>query len=227
MVVLLSDAQVVARCPIFTELPDDDIEALAEIGHRLQLQKGQTVFLAGEPADALRIVVSGAVKVFVISPQSGRELVLTVERPFSSIAELPTFDEGEYPASAEALEESELLVLPDDALKRVLRERPDVALHLLRTLGRRLRRLVGLVEQLSFQEVVQRLARHLLERSQAGVPFELETNAEMAARLGTVPELVSRNLSRLQNSGSLSMQRRSVTALDVRALRDLAESAGR
>lgn len=224
---LLSDSQVLARCPIFARLAEDDLEALARIGHRLRLEKGQTVFMAGQPADSLRIVVSGAVKVFVLSPQSGRELVLTVERPFSSVAELPSFDEGEYPASAEVLEECELLVLPDGPLKQVLRERPEVALHLLRTVGRRLRRLVELVEQLSFQEVVQRLARHLLERSASSLPFVLETNGEIAARLGTVPELVSRNLSRLQNSGLLEMKRRTVTAVDSGALRSLAESAGR
>ena len=212
---------------MFAELPDDDIEALARIAYRSRMERGQTVFLAGERADALRIVASGAVKIFVLSPQSGRELVLTVERPFSSVAELPSFDEGEYPASAEALEEGELLVLPDADLKRVLRERPDLALHLLRTLGRRLRRLVALVEQLSFQEVVQRLAGHLVERSRDGVPFELETNGEIAARLGTVPELVSRNLSRLQNSGALAMQKRSVTAVDLDQLRALSETAGR
>ncbi|HEX7004596.1 MAG TPA: Crp/Fnr family transcriptional regulator [Trueperaceae bacterium] len=223
----LDNAQVLARCPLFAQLPDEDIEALAAIATRLRLEKGQSIFMAGEPAEALRVVVTGSLKVFVISPQSGRELVLTVERPFSSVAELPSFDEGVYPASAEALEECELLVLPDAALKQVLRERPDVALHLLRTLGRRLRRLVELVEQLSFQEVVQRLAGHLLDRAAAGLPFELETNGEIAGRLGTVPELVSRNLSRLQNSGMVTMQRRTVTGIDDAGLRAMADSAGR
>lgn len=84
-----------------------------------------------------------------------------------------------------------------------------------------------LVEQLSFQEVIQRLARHLLARGAEGLPFELETNGDIAASLGTVPELVSRNLSRLQQQGMVTLERRTVVALDADALRYLAGSARR
>jgi CRP-like cAMP-binding protein len=100
-------------------------------------------------------------------------------------------------------------------------------LHVVRTLGRRLRRLVGLIEQISFQEVIQRLAAYLLEASGAGVPFALDTNATIAARLGTVPELVSRNLSRLRQSGIISLNGRTVLWVDGVALGELARQAGR
>lgn len=223
----LGDVEILARSPIFAPLDHEDLEVLAGIAHRRHYEKGQVIFFANEHPEGLHVVVSGAVKIFVLSPQSGREFVLTVEQPYNTVAELPSLDEDSYPASAQALKDSETLFLEQNAFTRVLSERPGIAMHLVRTLGRRLRRLVGLLEQLSFQEVIHRLAGYLLERSAGGLPFELETNGSVAARIGTVPELVSRNLSRLQQSGLIALSQRTVTELDQAALQELVTGAGR
>lgn len=223
----LSDVQVLARCPLFAELPEADLEALAVVTYRRRLQTGETVFFADEEAQGMHVVVSGRVKIFVVSPASGREVVLSMERPFGTVAELVALDGGTYPASAEAAEPSELLVLDQAGFQRVLHDRPGVALHLMRMLGRRLRRLVGLLEALSFQEVVHRLAAYLLAEAAKGMPFVLATNAEIAAQLGTVPELVSRNLSRLLAGEIISMDGRMVSGIDARQLEEMAQSAGR
>lgn len=223
----LSDAQVLARCPLFAELGVDDLEALAEVGHRRKFNTSEALFFAGEEPQGLHVVVSGRVKVFVVSPASGREVVLTVEHPFNAVAELVAIDGGPYPASAEAAEPTEVLVLDQEGFQRVLRHNPEISLHLMRTLGRRLRRLVGLVEAISFQEVVHRLARYLLAEAKAGVPFTLETNSAIAAQLGTVPELVSRNLSRLHANDAIQMNGRTVTAVNQEQLEEMAGSAGR
>lgn len=225
--VRLSDAEVIARCPLFAQLPDDDVLALAGIAVRRSTAAGETLFLAGEEARGLAVVVRGTVKVYVLSPVSGREVVLTVEHPYNAVAELVAFDDGPYPASAAAVEDGELLWIDREGLQHLLRTRPSLGLHVVRMLGRRLRRLVGLIEQLSFQEVIQRLAAHLVDASANGVPFALDTNATIAARLGTVPELVSRNLSRLHHSGVVELKGRTVVHIDADALDDLARRAGR
>lgn len=222
-----TDAQVLARCPLFAELPDEDLVALAEVGYRRSLDAGEALFFAGEGSQGMHVVVKGTVKVFVVSPGSGREVVLTVEHPFNAVAELVALDGGTYPASAEAAEDSEVLILEQAGFQQVLRERPGVALHLMRMLGRRLRRLVGLVEAISFQEVVHRLASYLLKQARGGVPFTLDTNGAIAAQLGTVPELVSRNLSRLHAGHAISMTGRTVTGLDHEQLEAMAHSVGR
>lgn len=222
-----TNAQVLARCPLFAELGAAELEALAEVGHRRQLEPSEALFFAGEKAQGMHVVVSGKIKVFVVSPASGREVVLTVEHPFNAVAELVALDGGPYPASAEAAEPSEVLVLSQEGFQRVLRANPEIALHLMRMLGRRLRRLVGLVEAISFQEVVHRLARYLMVEARSGVPFTLDTNATIAAQLGTVPELVSRNLSRLHSGGAISMNGRTVTSLDAEQLEAMANSVGR
>lgn len=215
-----TDSQVVARCPLFAALPAADITALAETGKRQRYDAGQGLFLAGDQPEGLHIVTSGRVRIYVLSPRNGREITLTLEHPFMTVAELPSFDGGPYPANAEALEDCETLLLLQADLERVLAQRSGIALHLLRTVGGRLRRLVGLVEQLSFQGVLQRLALHLLEQS-GQVPFTLGTNAEIAAQVGTVPELISRNLARLHQSGAVTLAQRRITKLDQRLLRDL------
>lgn len=223
----LTDAEVIARCPLFAQLHDDDLLALAGISARRGITAGATVFLAGERPRGLPLVVRGSVKVFVLSPSSGREVVLTIDRPYNAVAELVAFDGGAYPASAEALEDGELLWIDQQGLDRLLDTRPSLGRHVIRTLGRRLRRLVGLIEQISFQEVIQRLAAYLLEVSHDGIPFALDTNAAIAARLGTVPELVSRNLSRLHHSGIVVLKGRTVIRVDAAALDELAHQAGR
>lgn len=216
-------ADVLARCPMFAQLSSPDLEALAGIATRRRYERGQMLFFANQRPEGLHVVVSGKVKIFVLSPGSGREFVLTVEHPYAAVAELPSLDEDVYPASAQAMEACETVFLEQARFTRILVERPAISLHLVRTLGRRLRRLVGLIEQISFHEVIHRLARYVLERAEGGVPFDLETNAAIAAQLGTVPELVSRTLSRLHQSEVIGMSQRSVVWLDEARLRELSE----
>ncbi len=223
----LSDLEVLARCPLFAELPTQDLEALAAVARRRRYTVGESVFLAGERSEGLRVMVSGRIKIFILSPKSGREVILTVEHPYHTVAELPSFDQGTYPANGQALEDAETLFLEQATFERVLRQRPEISLHLLRALGIGLRGMVELIEQVSFQEVVQRLAEYLLSRAHNELPFTLETNAAIAAQLGTVPELVSRNLSRLHQSGAVRLSSRVIAEVNEAALRDLAESAGR
>jgi CRP-like cAMP-binding protein len=223
----LRSLEVLARCPLFAPLHHDDLGALAAVATTRRYEMGEMLFLAGEKPEGLNIITVGQVKIFVISEQTGREVILTVEYPYNAVAELPSLDGGTYPANAQAVEVTEVLFLEQGAFLGVLHERPEVSLHLVRTLGKRLRRLVNLVEQLSFQEVVHRLAGYLLERAVPGLPLELEANATIAARLGTVPELVSRNLSRLHQSGVIALAQRRVTRIDYPLLRELAESAKR
>jgi len=223
----LSPLDVLVRCPPFARADDASLHALAAIAVWRRFEVGAMVFWADAEPEGLHVVASGAIKVFVVSPQTGREVILTTEHPFHTVAELPSFDGGAYPANAQAVEVTVTLFLEQARFEQVLEARPTLTRHLLRTLGTRLRRLVGLVEQLSFQEVVHRLAAYLLERSEAGLPYALETNAVIGARIGTVPELVSRNLSRLQQLGAVTMEVRTVVAVDRDALVAWVVGAGR
>jgi CRP/FNR family transcriptional regulator len=222
-----SDAEVLARCPLLAGLPDADILALAATAQRRSFAAGEHVFLAGDESRGLLVSAAGRVRIYVLSPATGREVVLTVDDQYGAVAELVALEGSTYPANGQAIDAVEMVIVDQAAFETVLRQRPTIALHLMKSLGRRLRRLVGLIEQISFKEVVHRLAGYLLEEAGHGLPFVLASNADIAARLGTVPELVSRNLSRLHTGEAVTMNGRTVTAIDPVQLSEMAATAGR
>ncbi|MBV9085018.1 MAG: Crp/Fnr family transcriptional regulator [Acidobacteriaceae bacterium] len=204
--------------PLFSALDDSEIAAFAGRAMVRSFSAGELLFTEGEPCAGLYVVVSGRVRIFKTSP-AGREQILAVEGPGSSIAELPVFDGGAYPASAAATEEAQLVFVSRNDFRACCLEHPDVALKVLQVVGARLRRLVGIIEELSFATVRHRLIAWLLREAQtsgqpsaAGPIFELRlSHQELASHIGTVRELISRNLARLQSQGFIQVKGREIT----------------
>ncbi len=157
----------------------------------------------------------------------------SLDGPGSSIAEVPVFDGGVYPASATAVEDATLLFVDKQDFRALCLAHPQVGLKVLHVLGARLRRLVEIIEELSFTTVRHRLASYLLRLSQnsgkrtaEGTVVSLPVNnQELAAQIGTVRELVSRNLSRLQAEGLLKIDGREVTLRNLEALEEEVQKA--
>jgi CRP/FNR family transcriptional regulator len=178
------------------------------------------------------VVESGHIRIFK-SSSGGREHVLSVDGPGSSVAELPVFDGGSYPASAAAVDDATLLFVSKQDFHALCLAHPQVTLKVLRVVGARLRRLVGIIEELSFTTVRHRLASFLLrlaqkegKRASEGIQVALPaSNQELASQIGTVRELVSRNLSRLQAEGMLQLDGRHVLILDLKALEEASQAS--
>jgi len=191
------------------------------------------VFSEGEPCAGLFVVESGSVRIFK-SSAGGREQVLSIEGPGGSIAELPVFDGGNYPASVIAIDDTVLLFVSRQDFQALCLTHPQVSLKVLKVVGGRLRRLVGIIEELSFTTVRHRLSAYLLRMAKKegrkvarGVEITLPTNnQELAAQIGTVRELVSRNLSRLQAEGLISIDGRTLVIRDMKTLESDLSSAG-
>ena len=219
--------QILAKVPIFAGLAPAEMEFLSQHALSRQYVAGQTIFSEGDNCAGLYVVVAGHVRIFKTSP-GGREQVLSIDGPGSSVAELPVFDGGTYPASATAVDDAILLFVSKQAFQELCLAHPQVALKVLRVVGGRLRRLVGIIEELSFTTVRHRLAALLLrlakkEGTTAGGKIVItlpENNQEIASQIGTVRELVSRNLSRLQAEGLIEIDGRKLTILNVTALND-------
>jgi CRP/FNR family transcriptional regulator len=217
---------VLRKTPLFASLTEQEMHALATRVSKKRFQRGELLFGEGDSCTGLFLVASGKIRIFKLSP-AGREQVLAVEEPGSSFAELPVFDGGNYPASASALEDAEVLFISRKDFQNFCREHPEVALKVLAVVGARLRRLVGIIEDLSFTTVRHRLIALVLRLAQAngtpskeGVRVELtKTHQDLAAELGTVRELVSRNLSRLQAEGFLEVDGRKIIIKDLSVLR--------
>jgi CRP/FNR family transcriptional regulator, cyclic AMP receptor protein len=200
--------------------------------HRTQaIQAGELLFSEGEPCNGLHIIARGKVRIFKTSV-NGREQVLAVNVPGESVAELPVFDGGPFPASASAVEETEIVIHFKARLPGVLHGAPQVALKVLKVVGARLRRLVGIIEELSFTTIRQRLISVLIKLAQSegkktehGIAFQLPaTHQELANQLGTVRELISRNLMRLQAEGLLDVDARQIVVKDMKGLSALLDA---
>lgn len=192
---------------------------------------GELLFSEGEPCNGLHIIARGKVRIFKTSV-SGREQVLAVNVPGESIAEIPVFDGGPYPASAVAIEDVEIAFISRRDFQAYCLQHPEVALKVLVVVGARLRGLVGIIEELSFTTIRQRLISVLLKLAQSegkkterGIEFQLPaTHQELANQLGTVRELISRNLMRLQAEGLLDVDARQIVVKDVKGLSGLLDA---
>jgi CRP/FNR family transcriptional regulator len=186
--------------------------------------KGSVIFAEGEPATGLWIVVAGRVRLVRISPR-GREQALHVESAGATLAEVPVFDGGGYVATALAEQDAQLLFVPRPALLDLCRRRPEIALGVIAVLARRVRSFAAVIENLALRDVTARLARFLLtEAHREGDVVNLPgTREEVALRLGTVRELVSRSLSQLRVAGLVVVRGRRVRLSDERRLAALAE----
>lgn len=217
---------ILRKTPLFASLTDKERQALAGRVSNRRFERGALLFSEGDACTGLFLVASGKIRIFKLSP-AGREQMLAVEEPGSSFAELPVFDGGNYPASASALEDSEVLFISRKDFQNFCREHPEVGLKVIAVVGSRLRRLVGIIEDLSFTTVRHRLIALILRLAQAtgttskeGVHVELtKTHQDLAAELGTVRELVSRNLGRLQAEGFLEVDGRRIIVKDLIGLR--------
>ena len=220
------------RVPLFTDLSGEEISLIAEHVTRLRFEAGAVIFSEGDICRDLLIVEQGSVRTFK-SAASGRQQLIGTERPGNSLAEVPLFDGGRYPTGAEAISDTVLLRLPSESFREICLQNPEMALKVFKVLGSRLRHLVQLVEKLSFSTVRGRLIAHLVavaedtgRMTSEGIQFEpVENNEELAARLGTVRELISRNLGRLHGAGLISMQKRTVTIRDLAVLRSEADES--
>lgn len=224
-------ATALGAVSLFSGLSPEELRLLGAHAVRRRFAQGELLFQEGDACRGLHIIASGKVRIFK-SSASGREQVLAVEGPGGSVAELPVFDGGPYPASVSAVEDAQILFISRDDLRRFCLEHPEVALKMLAVVGARLRRLVGIIEELSFATVRERLVSALVRlaqegrRSERGIEFQLPgTHQDLAHQLGTVRELVSRNLMRLQAEGLIQVEARSITVVDLPGLTAILESS--
>jgi CRP/FNR family transcriptional regulator len=216
---------------LLSSLSQPERQMLASRTVRKLFSAGELLFSEGEPCSGLHIIATGKVRIFKTSV-NGREQVLAMNVPGESVAELPVFDGGPYPASAIAIEETEIAFISRRDFHAFCIEHPEVPLKMLSVVGARLRRLVGIIEELSFTTIRQRLIAVLVKLAQLegkktehGIEFHLPaTHQELAHQLGTVRELISRNLMRLQAEGLLDVDARQIVVKDMKGLSALLES---
>ena len=215
---------------LFRDLDDAVLLVLARHSIKKRLERNEILFLAGEPSKGLHVIASGSVRAFR-SSTDGREQIIHVERAVTTIAEVPVFDDGNYPSTAAAEEPTTLYFLDKQQILKAAIEYPQLALAAAKLMASRLRRCAELVENLSLREVSQRLASLLFKeagtsgiRTEQGIRIKLPlTHNQLAARIGTVREVVTRTLVRLEEQGLIIHEGRDIRIPDMKLLAAFAE----
>lgn len=215
----------IAAIPLFEGLPRKQHEDLARIVVHRSYKRGQTIFSEGDEGTGFYVVISGRVKIFKLSPE-GKEQILHVFGPGEPFGEVPMFAGQRFPAYAEALDPSRVLFFPRDAFVGLIKKDPTLALNMLAILSRRLRRFTLLIEDLSLKEVPGRLAAYLLYVSdQRGGSNDLQlevAKGQVASLLGTIPETLSRVLTKMVRQKLIQSDGRRLRILDRQGLEELA-----
>ncbi|WP_333793035.1 Crp/Fnr family transcriptional regulator [Hyphomicrobium sp.] len=212
-----ADWDIIKSTPLFGAMASKTAQSL--VGHtpaRLY-EKGTTLFLQGEPAEAFYIVLDGWVKIYRTTPD-GLEVVLHVCTSGETFAEAAIFLGGRYPASSEIVAPSRLLRIDGAAFRARIEERPALAMSMLASASYQLKILVEQIEQIKVRSAPQRIADFLVRmtkvRKGAAVielPFE---KGLLANRLGMKPESFSRALAQLRAQG-VTVDRGTISIADI------------
>jgi len=217
--------------PLFRGLPPATLDRIAALATQRGHRRGEIVFSAGDPGDALYGVVSGRIRISAGTAE-GREIFLNVMEPGDTFGEIALLDGGTRTATATATEPTELVSIRREPLFELLEREPKAALELLRLCGERLRWTSGLLEDAALLDAPARLAKRLLSLGEqhgedgAGGRLVRISQEDLSNFLGVSRQAVNERLQDWKARGWVALGRGTVTVRDAAALRR-AISAGR
>ncbi|MDW7675828.1 MAG: Crp/Fnr family transcriptional regulator [Bacillota bacterium] len=213
--------------PIFSDLPDEDLERISKITIYRKYRKGMIIFMEGEPGDELYFVKAGRIKLSKLL-EDGREQILHFVQKGEVFAEILLFDGGTFPATSEVMEDAEIGIIRNSDLDRLLRDCPDITIKLLKVMSKRLRRAQLQIRDLALKDTYGRMASTILklaseygkeERNQLEIDFSL-SQQELANLIGSSRETVARILSDFKKQKLLTVNRQKITILNLQGLKD-------
>lgn len=227
-------AAALQKTTLFKNLEGETLRRLAERAVKRNFSCGSVLFFAGDEANGLYVAASGAVRGFR-SGGDGREQIIFIERAPATFAEAAVFSDGggRHYATVVAEEDTLVFCLEKSVVLELCRENPAFAFNCLRVLGRRVKTLTALIEELTLHDVKGRLARFLLGEADRGgetkgaeIFLNLNlTRVQLAARVGTVREVATRNLNALKNEGLIRFENRLLVICDKENLARYANAA--
>ncbi|MCK6584439.1 MAG: Crp/Fnr family transcriptional regulator [Anaerolineales bacterium] len=198
--------------PYFDDLKDSMLKDIGGHMHLREYQRGDVLFWEGDPCEGLFILEQGSAKIFRLSPQ-GRQYIVRILQEGDTFAEVPAFDEGASPVNVEALETCRVWIIDKNKLHTLVMEHPMFAQKVLVNFGRMLRGMVRMVSEMAFYQVTHRLAR-LIDAELPQDKSQHWTQEQLAARLGTVREVVARSLKEMERSGAIKLEDRRILIVD-------------
>jgi CRP-like cAMP-binding protein len=222
----MEKAMMLRASEVFNGISDAGLQTLAQGAILREYETGESLFRQEEKASGFYVLAKGALTVYRAGMDGRQQILHVFEDAGDVCGEVPVFEGGTYPAAADAAMPSRVLYLPRAEFLTVTRQHPEILLEMLAILSKRLRRFVGLIDDLSLKDVASRLAKHLLALGgQAGTDaVDLGmTKGMLASRIGTIAETVSRTFRKMQQAGLVSVDGRTIHILDRSRLEAVAE----
>lgn len=220
----MKTVDALSRCHLCAGLAPAEVEAVSRITSLRTVQDGELLFQEGDPARGFYVLLAGRIRIFK-SSADGKEHTLHIIRPGQMFAEVAIFHDGMFPAHAVAVEDSTVAFFPKPDFLRLLGESPQISLKIIGSLAAFVREFNRQIEDLSLKDVPSRLAGYFLDecRRTGRTVFRLETTKlELARRLGTISETLSRNLRKFSELGLIEVRQREITVLQPDRLEDIA-----
>lgn len=216
-------ADLMERFPIFSGLPREFHVQLAGLARQIRVGRKEVLFRDGDPAKGFYLLVEGKFKLTKISP-GGKEQVLHFVNAGNSFAEAALYSDMKYPAFAEALVDSTLLLIPSAGFADLLSGNRELSMNLIAHLAQLLQVLSRKVEELSLMDATSRLSRYLLANinRETGLARLSMGKGQTASSLGMAVETFSRTLTKLKEDGIVKeVSPGTIRILDVEALEQL------
>jgi len=215
------DVEIFKNINYFNGLNHDELSSLLRYLRPRTVQKGEIFLLEGDWCDSLYFVISGVVKVYKMSAD-GKQQILNIATIGESLNDVSTFDQSPNAANMVAMTPIVLYGINKSDLSTILIKFPQVALNALKVLAGRVRRDSLLVETLSFNQVLGRLAQMLLKyyggNRLVGVKL---TQQDMADMIGTSREMVNKSLKIMENSGAIKLHRNGIIIPNKKTLEEI------
>jgi CRP/FNR family transcriptional regulator len=222
---------ILQKSKLFAGFDDSALENIVSASSLKKITKGEMIFYEKDPASAFFIVGDGKIKVFKLSSE-GKEQILMIAKPGETFAEAALFGEGYFPASAQAMEDSLLLVVHRDQFVSLVKQNPNIALSLIARLSELLHKLNRLVEELSLTDITTRLAHYFIniieEKKLSGETIVIqlaEKKTILASQLGTIPETLSRSLAKLSKENIITVDGGNIKINDIDRLYSVVEGS--
>ncbi len=201
----------------FNGVSDAALQRLAQVSVLREYEGGESLFRQEETASGFFILARGVLTVYRAGMDGRQQILHVFEESGDLCGEVAVFERGTYPAAADAAGDTRVLYLPREEFLEVTRRHPEILLEMLAVLSRRLRRFVGLIDDLSLKDVTARLAKYLLSlpgHPHAGSVDIGMSKGMLASRLGTIAETLSRTFRKLQQAGLVKVDGRCVRIQD-------------
>ena len=207
--------------PLFSGLSEDQIERIKEISYSKNYLKGEVIFNPSEKGDHFFILRKGKVKVFKTA--KGKEQIIKIFDKPALFGEAASFTGKNFPAWAEAIENSEILIIPRHRFLQLLKEDPEIGMKLLSVMAQRLIHLTNVIENLSLKNALSKVASYILRKYEELEEKEIPFSTSMASmELGLTKETVSRMLGKLKELGIIEKSKSRIRIKNLEALKDIA-----